>query len=192
MSRISRITSIPIVIIALALVAGFQVPSAGAQTNTLTLDVSENWVFVSFSAPDAVVSVTDPASSDAWDIAFQGTNVMLNGGSAGPADVGGICICANQWVSDDEIRQMTADTEAEDFLAVTAASIPADAEWTASIFGTSPWFRYNIRDDHMIWPNFNVYVVRRDDAMYRVQLTGYYNEYGEPRHLTLQYEQIAG
>jgi hypothetical protein len=59
------------------------------------------------------------------------------------------------------------------------------------VFVTSPWYQYNITGtDNQIWPNFNVYLVRRGDDVFKVQLIGYYNQAGAARHITVRSVQL--
>ncbi len=166
--------------------------SAAAQTTTHTVVSAEDWVFVSLSAEEPVVAVSNPSTSDAWDIAFQGTSVMVNGDAAGPGGVTAACICQNLWATNDELQLMTPRTELADFESVTAATIPADITWHPATFAANPWFKYNLRDEHMIWPTYNVYLLKRAEAVYKFQIIGYYGPTGDPRHVTYRYERIAG
>jgi hypothetical protein len=62
----------------------------------------------------------------------------------------------------------------------------------ASVFGTSPWQRYNITGtDNQIWPLFEVYLVKTPRGVFKVQLTGYYDGTGASRRITVRYARIA-
>ncbi len=66
-----------------------------AIAGTFSVDASAGWVYFNL-ADSAIVNVGPSArESGAWDIAFNATNVMLNGGQAGPGGVLGSCICQN-------------------------------------------------------------------------------------------------
>jgi hypothetical protein len=104
---------------------------------TLTVDATDGWTYVSL-AEEGTVAVTDPATSTAWDLAFNATNVMVNGGAAGPAGVGGFCVCANAAATNDQVLAMTAESELDDFDAVESTEgaayvldelVPAIAPW---------------------------------------------------------------
>ncbi|MGH7579927.1 MAG: HmuY family protein [Gemmatimonadales bacterium] len=96
--------------------------------NTLTVDASAGWAFASV-ADESLVSVSDPAASAAWDVGFNATSVMLNGGAAGPGGVTGFCLCQNAGASDADIIAMTAEAELADFDAVSAADIPVESSF---------------------------------------------------------------
>src|SRR5690606_27854031 len=86
------------------------------QIATLTVDASQGWAYVAFDGDTAeVVQVSDAAASTAWDMAFQATSVMLNGGAAGPAGVVGYCVCQNANATDAEVVAMTPESELADF-----------------------------------------------------------------------------
>lgn len=171
-------------------------PQPTAQ-GTLTVDASADWVYLSL-ASQSTVAVADPATSTAWDIGFKTTGVVLNGGDAGPGGVSAFCVCQNSAAdpSPEQILAMTPASELGDFELVTTASVPGDASFSADAetgaFAAHPWYRYNLAGDHVVSPTFDVYLLRRGERVYKVQLTGYYGPAGEPRHITVRYAQIAG
>ncbi|HEX2165646.1 MAG TPA: HmuY family protein [Longimicrobiales bacterium] len=115
--------------------------------STLTVDASTDWAFVRLGETATQVSVTDPATSEAWDIAFNATRVMLNGGSAGPAGVTGYCVCQNASASDAQVEAMTAAGERPDFEAVTLADVPSDDQaWQSDALdpAISGWYVYDM------------------------------------------------
>jgi HmuY protein len=305
---------------------------------SLTVDASTGWAYVSLD-DEAAVPVTDPTNDPSWDIAFNATRVMLNGGAAGPGEVDGHCLCQNAGASDQEVVGFTAEGELADFEGVEATDIPgADAfepdelvpglrgwytgtgaaavpatgttwlvrlqdgtsfaklhvlsitaptadhagqvtleyavqpaadqpfgpvqtvtldastatsldlntgsttpaatDWdialedftirlnggvsgggnaaaatttepfaavtTASVdprayqqdgfggvFVSHPWYRYNLTGENIIHPTFEVYLLRRGDSVYKIQLINYYGPAGEPRRITLRYARLA-
>ena len=313
-------------------------PEAG----TLTVDASQGWAYVAFDDGVATeVSVAESSTSGEWDMAFNATRVMLNGGAAGPGDVRGFCICQNAGATNAQVMAMTPSSELADFEQVTNPEPPQDAGWTlesfvaavegwyeydfgthtvaaapgnvfavrtasgtsfaklrvidiagatqthagtvtmeyawqpaagaafaatdtveldasigerldletgavstttgdwdlalegwdirlnggvsgsgsagayltgdafdevldageapagafstdayAGVFGEHPWYRYNLDGAHSIFPTFEVYLIDTGDAVYKVQLTGYYATTGEPRRITFRYEQL--
>ncbi len=311
---------------------------------TLTVDASQGWVYVAFSGETAErVEVADASTSAEWDMAFQATSVMLNGGAAGPGGVAGHCVCQNASATDAEITAMTPASELADFEAVGATQIPADGSawesdalapaivgwyaydlathkvsaapenvwmlrtasgsayakfhvtalkgatqahagkvtieyavqpsagaafgetqvrvvdvstgavyfdletgaavsadeewdlwfegWTirvnggvsgsgkagavlsgmsfaevtdasglqpglyrgdgfGGVFVEHPWYRYNLEGNHQIWPTYDVYLIRRGESVYKVQITGYYGPAGESRRVTFRYARL--
>lgn len=129
----------------------------------LTVDASTDWAFVRLGETASEVSVSDPATSQAWDLAFFATGVMLNGGAAGPGDVEGYCLCQNADATPDEIARMTADTELAAFEAVTISSVPTDERaWQndALVPAIEGWWSYDFTT-HTVTPvTDNSWVVR--------------------------------
>ena len=320
------------------------VEPADDEIETLTVDATTTWSFVAFNGESAsAVTPADPATSDAWDIGFFATSVMLNGGAAGPAEVVGYCVCRNESATNGQVMAMTAESTQSEFESVTGADIPGDgdawmsdalapaidgwysydpiahvvsaapdnvwkvrtaagdafaklhvtglegatqahagrvtfeyalqlssgaafepaqtftvdvssgpvsfdletgsvvpgsSDWdvrfggyevrvnggvsgsgsagaslsgeafaaitdasdlTAShyagdafggVFDDHPWYRYNLEGNHQIWPTFDVYLIRRGESIWKVQLTSYYNAIGDGRHVSFRYERL--
>lgn len=167
----------------------------GAQENfrTLTVDASGDGAYIALGDEARVVEVSDPFASAEWDLVFAGTNLSVNGGEGGAGGVTAYCICQNATATDDEVQLMTPETELADFEAVTVADVPAaDGEWHPASIAASPWYRYNIAMRHLIWPTYNVYLVKRGGDVYKVQVVGYYGEDGAPRQVTLRYGGVGG
>lgn len=94
---------------------------------TFTVDASTSWRYVNLSDSALVVPSPSASESGAWDIAFNATNVTLNGGEAGPGGITAACICQNAAATGDEVLLMTAESERADFDAVT--TVPAGLTW---------------------------------------------------------------
>lgn len=333
----------------LVLAACDNTPTSGGtdeiEVLTVTLDGSAGWAYADLDAASPAITVANPAADARWDIAVNASNVMLNGGAAGPGGVAGWCVCQNENATNAEVQAFTAASQLPAFNAVTAASAPAAADaWTADalapaisgwwsynstthavtadpskvyyvrtaegtgfaklrvtgladaqrthagkvtleyavqtsataplgptkqatidvsggrvyfdllsgavstaadwdlalegydirvnggtsgsgqggavaataafgaitnaaeppasvfrgdsyggVFKAKPWYRYNLTgSDHQIWPTFNVYLLKRGDALFKVQLVSYYGPAGETRRITLRYARIAG
>jgi len=108
---------------------------------SITLDASAGWAYLSL-ADEAAVTVDNPTTSEEWDIAFNATRVMLNGGAAGPGGVTGYCLCQNAAATDPQVVAFTAESEAADFDGVTAAQIPdaGSFEAEALVPAVRGWF----------------------------------------------------
>ncbi len=102
-------------------------PIAGA----MSVDASTRWVYVNLEDASVVTPTPYSGASDAWDIAFFGTNVMLNGGKAGPGAVLGYCLCqnSNRNFSNADWLALTADGEKSAFDSIV--SVPAGANFTS-------------------------------------------------------------
>lgn len=98
-------------------------PSAGA----FTVDATTRWVYVSLA--DSAVVTPSPSSgeSSAWDIAFNATNVMLNGGQAGPGGVTGYCVCQNAAKNPSNAEWLAMTAESQKIHFDTLSRTPAGA-----------------------------------------------------------------
>jgi hypothetical protein len=114
-------------------------------------------------------------ASPNWDIRLEGLTLLVNGGVSGPG-------------------QAAVADATQSFEATTTASTQPQAYRTdryAGVFGTSPWYRYNLANDNRISPTFDVYLVKRGSAVYKVQVIDYYSDTGAPRNISFRYQQIA-
>jgi hypothetical protein len=112
---------------------------------------------------------------EGWDLKVEGWDVILNGGPSGPAQVGVI-------VTDDPFEE------------ITTAYIEGVAYRTDSftgVFGPHRWYRYNLEGNNRIHPTFEVYLLKRGESVYKIQLLDYYGDTGAPRQITFRYERIA-
>src|SRR5688500_3907785 len=110
---------------------------------TVTLNASGRWAYLSLAA-ESEVEPADPRASTGWDVAFNATTVMLNGGEAGPGGVTGYCLCQNSAAapSNADVLAYTAAGEAGDFDAVPSTALPASALFVADALvpAISGWF----------------------------------------------------
>jgi len=131
---------------ALAACDGSSTGSEEPAENSVTVDASASWAYVRLDAARNPVTVASPSRSGDWDIAFNATSVMLNGGSVGMAGVAAFCLCQNSSATDAQVMAMTAAGEALDFETVTAARIPAAADaWVADTLkpAVTGWYAYD-------------------------------------------------
>lgn len=146
-------------------------PAAGAPfaaAVTRTLDLGTGPVYFDLAAGQV-------SSGAAWDLRFHGLEIRVNGGVSG---TGGVSAVVDQ---STPFAQITAA------YASFAPAVAYRADSYGGVFASAPWYRYNITGtDNQIWPTFNVYLVRRGDAVYKVQITGYYNATGTPRQITIR------
>ncbi len=115
-------------------------PGPAPDEGTFTVDASTAWRYVSLADSALVIPTPSAHESAAWDIAFNGTNVTLNGGVAGPGDVSGACICQNAAATDDAVLAMTPASELPAFDAVT--SVPGGTVWWSDVLtpAIAGWF----------------------------------------------------
>lgn len=87
----------------------------------------------------------------------------------------------------------------DDFTALSVASdAPAYGPFLATISGAIPatttdasgLFWYNIEGNSRMWPTFNVFLIEVDGAVYKVQVTDYYNATGASGHPTIRFQRL--
>lgn len=152
-------------------------------TASLTVDASTTTAFVALGTQPKLVVGADTTSATAWDISFNASTAALNVSGG----VSAYCMCQHELATDAAIMALTADAETSTFEVITSADIPAAASFDADVFTPHKWYRYNLTgNDHQIWPTFNVYLVKRGSTIYKIQITGYYDAAGSPRHITVR------
>jgi hypothetical protein len=141
---------------------------------TKAIDVRNGAVYL-----DLATGTTGTTAIAGWDLLFSGWSIRSNGGVSG---TGGVSVLAD------------ATTTFAQIDAVYAGAPPAQAFRTdgfTGVFGTQVWYKYNITGtDNQIWPTFNVYLVKRGNEVYKVQLTGYYGAAGNARQITIRYARV--
>ena len=121
----------------------------------IRIDASQGWAYIALGDEARKVTVTDPATSTEWDMAFYATSVMLNGGDAGPGGVVAYCVCANANLTDAQVGALKPEDGLAAFEAVTAEDIPSDPdawETDALVPALQGWYRYDF-STHTVSPN---------------------------------------
>ena len=146
-------------------------PAAGApmgEPQTVTLDGSGGRAYLDLVGGGG-------GTAAAWDIALDGWDLRVNGGVSGAEQVGAV-------LADETFAEMADAGDAP-------ASVYAGDAF-GGVFDAHPWYRYNLTGNHQIWPTYDVYLIRRGDAVWKVQLVGYYDEAGNTRRITLRYARL--
>lgn len=128
------------------------------------------------SGPVAFDLETGTETTEAgWDLRFEGWDILLNGGVSGSGTAGAF---------------LTGETfDAVDDASGAPASAYA-ADRFAGVFAAHSWYRYNLQNDHQVYPTYDVFLVSTADGVYKVQLTGYYSDAGDPRHISFRYAKL--
>lgn len=111
-----------------------------------------------------------------WDLRLEGFTIRVNSGVSGPGK-GAAAVAAGTFAS---------------IASAKAADQAYRPDVYAGVFGTNKWYRYNLAGDNRISPTFDVYLIKRGSAVYKLQLINYYSATGSPRFITFRYKQIAG
>lgn len=70
------------------------------------------------------------------------------------------------------------------FLSVISGAFPSTVDDASGIF----W--YDIRENSRMWPTYNVFLVRVDDRVYKVQIANYYDAAGASGHPTVRFLRL--
>lgn len=138
-------------------------------TRTITLDAT--------SGPVSVDLLNGTLNGGDWDLRLEGYTFRANGGVSG----NGNAAVLNAGVP-------FAETPAAD----EAPARVFLADEFGGVFDEHPWYRYDLQGNHQIWPNYNVYLVRSGNSIYKIQLISYYRPSdGEDRHITFRYAPLT-
>lgn len=137
----------------------------------LTVDLSTGSAYVDLESASASSS-----EEPGWDLVLSGYEIRVNGGVSGEGQAG------------------AGATETPFDQIDDASGLPDGAlsgDQFGGVFEAHSWYRYNLEGNHRIWPTFDVYLVRTEDAVYKVQLVDYYGPTGDTRQITFRYERLG-
>jgi len=106
-------------------------PDAAPPTvGEITVDASTGFTYLAMQGDSLrPVTVTSPATSTAWDIGLFALSTTINGGAGGPGSTDALCLCRPTNLSIAEVQALNPATEQQRFDAITAADIPAAANF---------------------------------------------------------------
>jgi hypothetical protein len=141
-------------------------PELEVKSFAVAATASDAWVYV--SASEGVVTVADPKTSSAWDLAFQRVRVQTNSGSSG-AGQGGALLLTQAF---DEVLSVPS----EHTVVADELLTPAYPPNAASYSGNTPlngWWD-NDPVTHVTTPKNVAYLIRRADGSYaKLRFTSY-------------------
>lgn len=161
---------------------------------TAQIDASDyaNWVFVDLETMTQVEPAT-PTDSDQWDIAFQRTDIQLNGGLSGTGDLSGTAVVGTSF-ADLTVAPSFADST---YFIDTDVNQDGELEYG---FGTFPaalspfdsgWYNYN-PSTHHITARDVVYVISTlAGDYYKIQLLSYYNDDSVSGHISFDIASVS-
>ncbi len=147
------------------------------------IDATDSTVWIHFDLESgSIVSPTDPANSEDWDVAFQRYAIAVNGGVSGSADVAVM-----------EVAGMFDDFE-------NVVAVPADGTWMTDLedadgddkpeYAFQNWFNYDI-STHVLTPADVVYLVRTaEENIFRFRIIHYYSAEGESGYMNIEFDQL--
>ncbi len=143
-------------------------------SGTIEGDLSRGPVFLGLADGSAV----SPAGCG-WDIsATPDLTIEINAG------------CGAGTFPLDPAQDFTTLSNADDapeyvgFLSVISGAFPSTVDDASGVF----W--YDIRENSRMWPTYNVFLVRVDDQVYKVQITNYYDAAGASGHPTVRFVRL--
>jgi hypothetical protein len=149
-------------------------------TTTTRVDASAEavWVYLDLEAKEEV-----EATSTSWDLAFQRTKIMVDGGVSGS---GNVAVAILDGVAFDGM----AAAPAGGYVTDEADGDDMNTDPDLAFLRDMGWYSYNPMT-HVITPRERVYVVRTVEGAYvKVQLTDYYDQAGTSGFPTFRWASI--
>lgn len=116
--------------------------------------------------------------NDAWDLNFP---------------------CAEDKASADFTINIADDSQAmQDFDNSYTAIDPAAVayygfktnSYSVKAFDNTPWYQYNLNGGHLLWSQFDVYLLKTPTATHKLQITSYYDEQGASGNISFRADKL--
>jgi hypothetical protein len=166
-------------------------PSIQSQEFEINSTASTAWKYFSFATNDTV-SVTDPATSMAWDLAFQRYRIKTNGGLSGK----GSGSAANSFNKGQTgFDALTIIPETTTFAADASISIAVQQGYATYVVNPAlyTWFTLEFATQGtQIVPSDYIYIVKTATGKYaKVWFKSYYSATNLSGYVTFQYKYQA-
>jgi len=129
-------------------------------------------VYIDFDTNQEVTMV------DAWDINFPCT-----------ADKTAADFIIN--IADDAQAMHDFDNKYD---ALDPAAIPyyglQENSYSVKAFDKTPWYQYGVNGGHLLWSQFDVYIIKTPTKTHKLQLTSYYNADGVSGNISFRADEI--
>jgi hypothetical protein len=159
-----------------------------AQTFEINSTASTSWKYFSFASNDTI-TVTDPASSTAWDLAFQRYRIKTNGGKSG----NGLGSAANSYQKGQtgfDALKVVSDTST--FALDDSVHIVVQQGYATYIVNPAiyTWFTIELASQGtQIVPTDYTYIVKTGTGKYaKVWFKSYYSASNVSGYVTFQYK----
>lgn len=163
-------------------------PPIQAQTFEINSTSSTVWKYFSFAANDTI-TVTDPAHSNAWDLAFQRYRVETNGGKSGSGS-GSAANSYQKGQTGFDGLKIVSDTST--FVQDQSVDIAVQQGYATYIVNPVlyTWFSLEFAaQGTQIVPTDNIYIVRTGTGKYaKVWIKSYYSANNQSGHVTIEYK----
>jgi hypothetical protein len=143
-------------------------------TFTVNATSFTNWVYFSFDLNDTV-KISDPLTSNNWDLAFQRCNIKTNSGLSGKGNGGAFNSGKTGTTGFNQLVVVpdTATFAVDDSLFVPGAYGAIDTLIANPVFAT--WYNYNPNNDVLSSKNF-IYIIKTASGKYaKLEIQSYYN-----------------
>ncbi|MCX7987347.1 MAG: HmuY family protein [Bacteroidales bacterium] len=168
-------------------------------SHSIVVDASSHtdWVYFSFEK-DTVVSISDPANSNEWDIAFQRYMIKTNGGKNGKGQAG-VAIADTTHTGEEGMNVVISVSDTVQFVTDDTVVVygynPANpTKPTVTKYVLNPilmnWYnRENTPNGTMIVSRKWIYYFRTAKGKYaKFYIKNYYNDEGTSGYVTLVYK----
>ena len=141
----------------------------------------QSWVYFNLRE-QAEVKPEQPEQSASWDLAFQRSNVKLNGGSSGP---GGVLVSVASGSFDS-----VAEAPADGYLA-DAADADMDGAPDYALGARDGWYSYDPAS-HVLTARDTVFVLKTAGGYFKLQFSSYYDAAGTPGMPQFRWAPLGG
>jgi len=116
--------------------------------------------------------------SDAWDINLPCT-----------ADKSGADFIIN--IADDAqaIHDFDNNYDAIDPTAVAYYGLQENS-YSVKAFDSTPWYQYGVNGGHLLWSQFDIYLIKTPTKTHKLQLTSYYNADGASGNISFRADEV--
>lgn len=139
---------------------------------SLTCSGDVTHVYVDFDTNQEVTM------ADAWDINFP---------------------CAADKASADFTINITDDAKAmhdfeDNYEAIDPAAVAyyglKENIYSVKAFDSTPWYQYGVNGGHLLWSQFDVYLIKTPSKTHKLQLTSYYNAEGTSGNISFRADEV--
>lgn len=173
-------------------------------SSSATFSRSATWTVMDFapgtvSCYDFDTQKADACSSDTWDIKLEnqarGIKLWSNSGDSGTGKGGVFGLI--DWSDLSRYTNATQDPDTSRDI-----TMHYNEDQSGGIFDAQPWFEYNLKGNHQLYPNNRVYLVTTDNSsamtdssvqqpIYAMQIINYYNDAGASGYPTIRWIDTA-
>ncbi|MBN1145172.1 MAG: HmuY family protein [Bacteroidales bacterium] len=162
---------------------------AASKATTIVINAtnSNSWKYFSFDTNDTL-TITDPSTSDAWDLAFQRYRIRTNGGQSGS---GQGCAANSGLTGQQGFDNLAQVADTLQFVQDDEITIAVQQGYATYLVNPElyNWFSMEMATQGtQIVPSDTIYVIKTAKGDYaKVWFKSYYSAANESGHITMQY-----